>query len=121
VPNFAGALKGEMRRLARKEVRATVTPLRKVVAALRRRVAQQKRLIAELERSTKRSMRNGRAAEAPETQDSQIRFSPQWVKKHRKKLNMSRRVYAKLVGVSAQTIFGWETGRARPRRGALET
>jgi len=71
VPNFAGALKGEMRRLARKEVRATVTPLRKVVAALRRRVAQQKRLIAELERSTKRSMRNGRAAEAPETQDSQ--------------------------------------------------
>ena len=121
MPNFAGALKGEMRRLARKEVRATVTPLRKVVAALRRRVAQQKRLIAELERSTKRSMRNGRAAEAPETQDSQIRFSPQWVKKHRKKLNMSRRVYAKLVGVSAQTIFGWETGRARPRRGALET
>jgi DNA-binding transcriptional regulator YiaG len=122
VPNFAGALKGEIRRLARKEVRESVTPLRKLVAALRRRVAQQKRQVAELQRTAKRSMKSGRTAvEAPERQDSQIRFSPQWVKKHRKKLNMSRRVYADLVGVSAQTIFGWETGRARPRRGALES
>lgn len=122
MPNFAGALKGEIRRLARKEVRESVTPLRKLVAALRRRVAQQKRQMAELERTAKRAVRSGRAAvEAPEAQGSQIRFSPQWVKKHRKKLNMSRRVYANLVGVSAQTIFGWETGRARPRRGALES
>jgi DNA-binding transcriptional regulator YiaG len=122
VPNFAGALKGEIQRLARKEVRASVTPLKKLVAALRRRVAQQKRQMAELERTAKRSMKHGRAAaEAPEREGSQIRFSPQWVKKHRKKLNMSRRLYANLVGVSAQTIFGWETGRARPRRGALES
>ena len=122
MPNFAGALKGEIQRLARKEVRASVTPLKKLVAALRRRVAQQKRQMAELERTAKRSMKTGRAAvEGPEIQGSQIRFSPQWVKKHRRKLNMSRRVYANLVGVSAQTIFGWETGRARPRRGALES
>ena len=120
MPNFAGALKGEIRRLARKEVRASVAPIRKVVAALRRRVAQQKRLIAELLRSAKRSMKTVRTADVPEAQGSQIRFSPQWVKKHRKKLKMSRRLYANLVGVSAQTIFGWETGRARPRRGALE-
>ena len=122
MPNFAGALKGEIQRLARKEVRASVTPLRKLVATLRRRVAQQKRQMAELERTAKRAAKHGRAAaEAPERQDSQIRFSPKWVQKHRKKLNMSRRVYANLVGVSAQTIFGWETGRARPRRGALES
>ena len=122
MPNFAGALKGEIQRLARKEVRASVTPLRKLVAVLRRRVAQQKRQMAELERTAKRAVKHGRAAaEAPETQDSQIRFSPKWVQKHRKKLKMSRRVYANLVGVSAQTIFGWETGRARPRRGALES
>ena len=122
MPNFAGALKGEIQRLARKEVRASVTPLKKLVAALRRRVAQQKRQMVELERTAKRSMKSGRGAvEAPEREGSQIRFSPQWVKKHRKKLNMSRRLYANLVGVSAQTIFGWETGRARPRRVALES
>ncbi len=121
MPNFAGALKGEIRRLARKEVRESVTPLRKLVAGLRRRVAQQRRLIAELERGARRSTKQGRAAEAPATEESQIRFSPAWVKRHRKKLKMSRRVYAKLVGVSAQSIFGWEAGRSRPRRSALES
>ena len=122
MPNFAGALKGEITRLARKEVRAGVTPLKKIVAGLRRRVAQQKRLIRELERSLKRGANAAsRAVEAPESEGSQIRFSPAWVKQHRKKLKMSRRVYAKLVGVSAQSIFGWETGRTRPRRSALQT
>ena len=121
MPNFAGALKGEIRRLARKEVRETVTPLKKLVAGLRRRVAQQRRLIADLERSVKRSKSQARAAEAPSSEESQIRFSPAWVKQHRKKLKMSRRVYAKLIGVSAQSIFGWESGRTRPRRGALES
>ena len=122
MPNFAGALKGEIQRLARKEVRASVGPLKKLVATLRRRVAQQRRLIAELERSVRRGANAAsRAVEAPAGEGSQIRFSPAWVKRHRKKLKMSRRQYAKLIGVSAQSIFGWETERSRPRRAALET
>lgn len=123
MPNFAGALKGEIQRLARKEVRANVTPLKKLVAGLRRRVAQQRRQIADLERDLRRSAaKASRAMESPSSEDkTQIRFSPAWVKQHRKKLGMSRRVYAQLVGVSAQSIFGWETGRTRPRRGALES
>ncbi len=121
MPNFAGVLKTEIRRLARKEAREAVTPLRKLVAALRRRSAQQRKQIAELQKVAKRSTKSVRAAEAPESESSQIRFSPTWVKRHRKKLKMSRRVYAKLVGVSAQSIFGWESGRTRPRRSALES
>jgi DNA-binding transcriptional regulator YiaG len=126
VPNFAGALKGEIQRLARKEVRANVSPLKKLVAALRRRVAQQRRLIADLEREVRRGAKSPRgadvhAASVENAETSQIRFSPAWVRQHRKKLKMSRRVYAKLIGVSAQSIFGWETGRSRPRRGALES
>ena len=121
MPNLAGTLKSEIRRLARKEVRASVMPLRRLVAGLRRRVAQQRKHISELERSLRRSAGNSHAAEAPEREDSQIRFSAEWVKAHRKKLKMSRRVYAKLIGVSAQSIFGWETGRTRPRRRALES
>jgi len=121
VPNLAGVLKGEIRRLARKEVRATVMPLRKLVTTMRRRIAQQRKLLSELERASKRSMNGARTAEAPASDETQIRFSPEWVKAHRKKLKMSRRVYAKLIGVSAQSIFGWETGRTRPRRRALES
>jgi DNA-binding transcriptional regulator YiaG len=121
VPNLAGVLKGEIRRLARKEVRASVKPLRKLVTALRRRIAEQRRLMAEMERAAKRSIASARKTVAAPSEDPQIRFSPQWVKAHRKKLGVSRRVYAKLVGVSAQSIFGWETGRTRPRRKALES
>ena len=121
MPNLAGVLKGEIRRLARKEVRATVMPLRKLVTTMRRRIAQQRKLLSELERASKRSMNGARMAEAPASDETQIRFSPEWVKAHRKKLKMSRRVYAKLIGVSAQSIFGWETGRTRPRRRALES
>jgi len=120
VPNFAGVLKGEIRRLARKEVKATVMPLRKLVTTLRRRVAEQRKLVSELERAAKRAGGGTRAATVAES-EPQVRFSAQWVKSHRKKLGMSRRVYAKLVGVSAQSIFGWETGRTRPRRTALES
>jgi DNA-binding transcriptional regulator YiaG len=121
VSNLAGALRDEIRRLARKETRASVGPLRKTVAALRRKVAEQARLIQELKRAAKRPAaaapadRSGEAEAGP-----QVRFSPKWVSKHRKKLGMSRRVYAKLIGVSAQTIFGWESGRTRPRRQALQ-
>lgn len=121
MPNLAGVLKGEIQRLARKEARASVKPLKKLVSALRRRVAQQRRQIAELERATRRAVSTARVPEARESEGSQIRFSPEWVKTHRKKLKMSRRVYAKLIGVSAQSIFGWESGRTRPRRGALES
>jgi len=125
VSNLAGALRDEIRRLARKETRASVGPLRKTVAALRRRAAEQAKLIKELERAAKRSAAAARAkapgaepGAAPE--GPQVRFSAPWVRKHRKKLGMSRRVYAQLVGVSAQTIFGWESGKTRPRRQALE-
>ena len=121
MPNFAGVLKGEIQRLARKEVRASVMPLKKVVSALRRRVAQQRKHIAELVRATRRAVSTARVPVERASDGSQIRFSPVWVRRHRKKLKMSRRVYAKLVGVSAQSIFGWESGRTRPRRTALES
>ncbi len=119
--NLAAALRDEIRRLARKEIRASVLPLRKTVAALRRRVAEQKKIIRSLELATRRSMAvaKAKAAEAAPA-EAQIRFSAEWVRKHRKKLRMSRRVYAQLVGVSPQSIFGWESGRSRPRRQALQ-
>jgi len=96
-------------------------PLRKTVAALRRRLAQQKRITRELARALQRTVAvaKAKAAEAlPE--GPRLRFSPRWVRQHRKRLRMGRKDYAKLVGVSAQSIFGWESGRSRPRRQALE-
>jgi DNA-binding transcriptional regulator YiaG len=122
-------LRAEIRRLARKETKHEVARLKKQVTVMRRRVAEAKTRLIFLERATKRANAagplaaavRGAAMEHGETGDVQIRFSPAWVSSHRKKLRMSRLLYARLVGVSPQTIMGWERGRSRPRRKALET
>jgi len=125
VPNVMSVLRAEIRRLARKETKEAVRDLKRQVAALRRRLAATKKRIGDVERTALRagSARAASAAraEGPDEDGTQIRFSPRWVRVHRGKLKMSRRVYAKLVGVSPQTILLWESGKARPRRSALAT
>ena len=44
------------------------------------------------------------------------RFSPSWLKSHRQELGLSAADYAKLVGVSALSIYNWEQGKANPRQ-----
>jgi transcriptional regulator with XRE-family HTH domain len=127
MPNVMSVLRAEIRRLARKESKEAVGDLKRQVTVLRRRVAGYKKRIADVERIARAAgkaaagMGRGGAGVADESGGKQIRFSPAWVKSHRKKLALSRRLYAKLVGVSAQTIMLWETGKSRPRRGALAT
>ena len=128
MPNFIAELRREIRRLARKETKQEVGSLRKQVTVMRRRVAQSNKQIRDLEArlrvASRQAVGRGRSAMVLDHGDDeeggkQVRFSPKWVKKHRKKLQMSRRVYAQLLDVSPQTIMGWESGRTRPRRGAL--
>jgi len=130
MPNVMSVLRAEIRRLARKESKEAVGDLKRQVTVLRRRVAGYKKRIADVERMARAAGKGaasvstgmGRGSGAASDGDGkQIRFSPAWVKSHRKKLSLSRRLYAKLVGVSAQTIMLWETGKSRPRRGALAT
>src|SRR5439155_14482489 len=123
MPNVMGVLRAEIRRLARKETRQEIAGLRKHVNSMRRRVAESRRRIRELESRTKQAGKRGQGAPAGSDEESakQVRFSPAWVKRHRSKLGMSRRIYAKLLSVSPQTIMGWESGRTRPRRSALKT
>lgn len=123
MPNVMGVLRAEIRRLARKETRQEVAALRKHVNSMRRRLAESRRRIQDLETRAKKAGKRGPSAgaESRESDAKQVRFSPTWVKRHRSKLGMSRRIYAKLLSVSPQTIMGWETGRTRPRRSALKT
>jgi len=118
-----GVLRAEIRRLARKETKQEIAALKKHVNSMRRRVAESRRRIRDLESRTKQAGKRGPGAMAASDEDSakQVRFSPAWVKRHRSKLGMSRRIYAKLLSVSPQTIMGWESGRTRPRRNALQT
>ena len=123
MPNIMRVLRAEIRRLARKETKQEIAVLKKHINFMRRRVAESRRRIRELESRTKLVGKRGPGAPAAsdEPAGKQVRFSPAWVKRHRSKLGMSRRIYAKLLSVSPQTIMGWESGRTRPRRNALKT
>jgi len=121
---FAQAFKDEIRRLARKEVRSDGAALRsasaryrKEIAELKRTLKLQERRIRALEKQAGRTIRSGGdAADSAGTP----RFSPDWVARHREKLEMSAADYAELVGVSMLTIYNWEKGRSRPRQAQLE-
>src|SRR5262249_8857399 len=114
VPNVMGVLRAEIRRLARKETKQELSSMKKQLNQTKRLLAESRRRISELESRAKhvaRATRSSAAARDEADEDGpQVRFSPKWVKKHRSKLGMSRLVYAQLIGVSPQTIMGWEAG-----------
>ncbi len=115
---IATVLKQEITRLARKEVNARTKAIRKANAQYRRDIAQLKRQaealskqVAYLEQQERKRASKG----VSETAADGMRFSPRGLKTHRQKVGLSAGDYAKLVGVSAQTIYNWEHGNARPR------
>ena len=122
MPNFAAVLKDEILRLARKEIRQQVGPLKKTVAEQRRGIAELKRQVTALVRNQtfleKQEAR--RLAKAPRASAADgVRFSPKWVKADRKRLGLSAKDYGVLVGVSGLTIYNWEAGKSKPRAKAL--
>lgn len=75
-------------------------------------------LIADLEArirliQERMATRSARSAEQPKAK--RRRFSAQALARHRAKLEISAADYARLVGVSAVTIYNWEKGIARPQ------
>lgn len=122
MPNVAALLKQEITRLARKEVRATATALKRTtvvhrhaIAALRRQIAQLQRQAAQLARQ----IGTGAGATPPEAAAPKVRFVPRGLRSHRARLGLSAEQYGRLVGVSAQSIYNWEQGAARPRAAQL--
>ncbi len=121
--DLAGALKEEIRRLARKEIRAetgatkqAVAQYRREIAHLKRKVQQQEKKIAFLENQERKRL-EGPQASADTVEN--VRFSARSVAAQRNRLGLSAADYAKLVGVSALTIYNWESGKTRPRQEQL--
>jgi DNA-binding XRE family transcriptional regulator len=122
--NIASVLKAEIARLARKEVRAEVTPLKKAAAQYRSSIAALKRQVQTLERQVRRKGGAGATAssddEAPDEDGGvRLRFRAGGLASHRRKLGLSAQEYGALVGVSGQSIYKWEQGEVRPRQAQL--
>jgi DNA-binding transcriptional regulator YiaG len=116
MPNIAAVLKNEIARVAKKELRDEVTSLRRAVSAHRSEIAALKRLIQEQQRAI-RSLQKAKpkAAEVDDGEPAkQLRFSASRLAAQRKKLGLSAAEFGHLVGTTAQSIYNWESGKARP-------
>lgn len=121
MPNIATALKQEISRLARKELRSETASLRKAVAQYRSQIAALKRRIDTLERQQKPSVKlvPTRAA-GEDASDANLRFRAAGFAHHRKRLGLSAREMGLLLAASPLSVYKWEQGQSRPRAKHLE-
>ena len=125
--SFADQLKSEIARIARKEVRAETRALKKAnaqyradIAALKRRLADAERAMARLAKgSAKAAVRASAGADQDASAGQGLRFRVGGFASLRKKLGLSAADMGKLIGVSAQSVYHWETGKTRPRASQL--
>lgn len=122
---LAIALKDEIRRLARKEIKAQTGKTARAVAEYRRQIAALKRRLREQDRKIEfLHQQERKRSDVPHQSvvlNGSARFSARSVKAQRRRVGLSAAEYAQLVGVSPLTIYNWEHGKSRPRNGPLES
>jgi DNA-binding transcriptional regulator YiaG len=121
---LAIVLKDEIRRLARKEIKAQTGKQARAVAQYRREIARLKRQHRDLEKQLAYLSTNARRAQpstdAEAEPGDERRFSSRSVRAQRRRTGLSAADYAKLVGVSPLTIYNWEHNKSRPRNGQFQ-
>ena len=108
------AMKDEIRRVARKEIRAATSGLKKDRAAFRKAIAFLRRQSAEHDKSVRQLLKA--AAKQAKVQPAlpeaagagKARITAKGVRALRKKLKLSQTAFGKLVGVNGQSVWKWE-------------
>ena len=120
--NLASALKEEVVRLARKEIRTETESLKKgsvqyrsEIATLKKRMNVLEKIVARLSKTAAREK-----AKATPEKPTRIRFSAKGLITLRQRLGLSGADMGALLGVSAQTIYNWEAEKSRPRQQQLD-
>lgn len=122
MPDIATVLKDEIARLARRELRREMEPLKKIIARQRTEVAELKRQLGELGKQVASGEKRRKIAStvtADNNSATRFRFSAQGLRALRERLDLSAAGFGTLVGVSAQTIYNWESEGSSPREKQL--
>ena len=118
MPNIASILKAEISRVARKEVRGETLALKKAVAVYRREIAALKRRTRALEQGVQSQSRIASSApietKSGEAAPNVLRFSAKGLRSQRARLGLSAAEVGILLGATAQSVYNWEQGKARP-------
>jgi DNA-binding transcriptional regulator YiaG len=116
MPNIASILKNEISRVARRELKVETLALRKAVVAQRKEIAALKRRTLSLEQTLRRASREQpKSSSGPgETASVEGRFSAKGLRSQRRRLGISAAQCGLLLGATAQSVYNWEQGKARP-------
>lgn len=115
--NVMSVLKAEISRLARKEAKREVAPVKKtsaayrgMIAGLRKQVASLQKEVAMLKRAAPKADKVLGAKTEPE---GRFWITGKGVKAMRKKTGLTQEKFGKLVGVSVPTVVNWEKAKGK--------
>ena len=115
--NVMSVLKAEISRLARKEAKAIVSPVKKasstyraLIAGLRKQVDALQREVASLKKAVPAPEKALAAKTEPE---GRFWITGKGVKAMRKKTGLTQEKFGKLVGVSVPTVVSWEKAKGK--------
>ena len=118
------ALKSEIARVARKELKDELLSLRKATTAHRSEIAALKRDIKALQSQLRanakvvKAVMPARAAEA-RVAGRKAHFSAERFAAQRARLGLTQAQMAQLLGASALSVYKWESGKVQPRAAQL--
>ena len=115
--NILKELKAEISRLAKKEAKAVVSPVKKassthraLIAGLRKQLDALQKEVAGLKRAMPKA---DRVLEAKTEPEGRFWFTGKGVKAMRKRTGLTQEKFAKLVGVSVPTVVNWEKAKGK--------
>ena len=123
MPDIKGVLQEEIKRLAKREIKAATAPLLKNIMELKRKVTVLERALAQAEkvkvaspvREVKKDaekIENNTAA----AKEKKPHFYGKKITRLRKRLHLSQAELAALVGVNMFSVSHWELGKNLPRQ-----
>jgi len=113
--NVMKALKDEISRIARSEIKSALAPIKSVNASQRKYIAELRRRIEELEKEKKQMVKTISKA-VPVQEETAEEPSRGWItgagiRAMRKRLKLSQKAFAELAGVSLPTVAVWESAK----------
>ncbi|MDD3154078.1 MAG: helix-turn-helix transcriptional regulator [Victivallaceae bacterium] len=108
-------LSEEIRRLARKEVKAAVVPLLQSISVLRKQCAELKKLCAEREKGAAPVTEAKAATQEAAKSSVKIRINGKMIRALRKKLELTQGELARCIGCNLVSVSHWELEKATPR------
>lgn len=127
MPNIAKVLREEIQRLAKRQVRAELRPVRRDTVRLKKNVAELRRQMAALTRTSRDLVKKVtpvvaiKEIEQATEKAAKLRPTSKSLKKLRARLGLTQAQFGKLLGVSGQAVVQWGSreGRIRIRKTTL--